>query len=82
MTLAKKASWKWLLNEDLKQRFPLNVYIDVSDLFFDFAMHKLCRTLENLILHFVDGIIIILFPVLYINMWIYVQINSICSNTI
>ena len=52
ITLIKKASWKRFLNEELKQRFLLNVYINVLDLFFDFAVHKLCRTLEKLILHF------------------------------
>ena len=53
---AKKASWKQLLNEELKRWFLLNVYVNVSDLFFDFAVHKLCRTLENSILHFAVGI--------------------------
>ena len=28
----------------------------MSDFCFDFAVHKLCRTLENSILHFVVGI--------------------------
>ena len=42
--------------EELKQSFLLNVYINVSDLLFVFAVHKLCRTAENSILHFVVGI--------------------------
>ena len=54
--LTKKALWKRFLNEDLKQRFLLNVYINISYLFFDSAMHKLCKTLENSILYFAVGI--------------------------
>ena len=52
----QKASLKRLLKEELKQWFLLNVYVNVSDLFIDFAVHKLCRTLENAILHFAVGI--------------------------
>ena len=55
VTLTKQAYQKRLLNEELKQWFLLNVYVNVSDLFFDFA-HKFCKTLENLTLHFVVGI--------------------------
>ena len=56
ITLAKKSLLKRFLNEELKQMFLLNVYINISDLFFDFGVHKFCRTLENSILHFVVGI--------------------------
>ena len=55
LTLSKEASYKRLLNEELKQWFLLNVHVDVSDLLFDFV-HKVCRTLENLVFHFVVGI--------------------------
>ena len=54
--LTKKALWKRFLNEDLKQRFLLNVYINISDLFFASAMHKLRKTLENSILYFAVGL--------------------------
>ena len=53
LTLTKQASQKRLLNEELKQWFLLNVYVNVSICFF---AHKLLGTLENLTLHFVVGI--------------------------
>ena len=55
ITLTGKVSWKQFLNEESRRRLLLNVWINIWDLIFDFAVYKLCRTLENSILHFVAG---------------------------
>ena len=52
----QKSFLEQLLKEELNQWFLLNVYSNVSDLFFDFAVRKLCRALKNSILHFVVDI--------------------------
>ena len=74
----KRFNQKRPLNEKLKQQFLLNLYENVSDLFFDFAVHKFCRALENLILQLAYHNFISIIAHKYVD----ICLNSIFSNTI
>ena len=73
---------KTILELRIKQRFLLNLYINVPDLLFDFCCAETLQNFWKFDIAFCSSHKKILFSVLYINMWIYVHIVSICSNTI
>ena len=64
-----KTTFEWVL----KAMVSIKCICKCIRFFFDFAVHKLCRTLENSICswHITN-----LFPVLHRNKWMYVQIVS------